>query len=76
MEHRADIEQLVQSTKATPREIHDIIDLIIVKIRNENGKIHIALYTWSLQLYVLDFEHCIKNALRSMWQNVKSWGKI
>jgi len=43
MEHRADIEQLVQLTpEAIPREIHDLI-IEIVKIRNEN-KIHIARY--------------------------------
>jgi len=44
MEHRSDIEQLVQSIpEAIPREIHDLI-IEIVKIRNENVVKFIARY--------------------------------
>jgi len=75
MEHRSDIEQLVQSTpEAIPREIHDLI-IEIVKIRNEN-MVKFTSHDTSIYMkpstvrFMLDLEHCIKNALRSIWQNV------
>jgi len=75
MEHRADIEQLVQSTpEAISREIHDLI-IEIVKIRNEN-MVKFTSHDTSIYMkpstvrFMLDLEHCVKNALRSIWQNV------
>jgi len=75
MEHRADIKQLVQSTpEAIPREIHDLI-IEIVKIRNENV-VKFTSHDTSIYMkssivrFMLNLEHCIKNALRSIWQNV------
>jgi len=75
MEHREDIEQLVQSTpEAIPWEIYDLI-IEIVKIRNENvvkfTSYDTSTYTKpSTMCFMLDLEHCVKNALRSIWQNV------
>jgi len=75
MEHRSDIEQLVQSTlEAIPREIHDLI-IEIVKIQNQNLIKFISHDTFtymkpSTVRFMLDLEHCDKNALRSIWQNV------
>jgi len=75
MEHRSDIEQLVQSTpEAIPREIHDLI-IEIVKIRNENF-VKFTSHDTSIYMkpstvrFMLDLEHCVKNALRTIWQNV------
>jgi len=67
MEHRADIEQLVQSTpEAISREIHNFI-IEIVKIRNEN-LVKFTSHDTSIYMkpstvrFMLDLEHCVKNA--------------
>jgi len=67
----SDIEQLVQSTpESISREIHDLI-IEIVKIRNENvvkfTSHDTSIYIKPLTVhFMLDLEHCIKNALCSM----------
>jgi len=75
MEYRSDIEQLVQSTpEAIPREIHDLI-IKIVNIRNENV-VKLTSHNTSIYMkpstlrFMLDLEHCVENALRSIRQNV------
>jgi len=80
MEHRSDIEQLVQSTpEAIPREIHDLI-IEIVKIRNENV-IKFTSHDTSIYMkpstvcFMLDLEHCVKNALCSIYY-VYSWCRL
>jgi len=74
MEHCADIEQLVQSTsEAISPEIHDLI-IEIVKIRNKNV-VKFTSHDTSIYVqpstirFMLDLEYCVKNALRSIWQN-------
>jgi len=64
----------VQSTsEAIPRESHDLI-IEIVKIQNENVvkfTSHTSIYMKpSIVRFMLDLEHCVKNALCSIWQNV------
>jgi len=75
MEQRTDIEQLVQSIpEVIPREIHDLI-IKIVKTRNKNV-VKFTLHDTSIYMkpstvrFMLDLEHCVKNALCSIWQNV------
>jgi len=65
----------MQSTsEAIPREIHDLI-IEIVKIRNENV-VKFTSHDTSVYMkpstvhFMLDLEHCVKNVLRSIWQNV------
>jgi len=62
----------VQSTpEAIPRESHDLI-VEIVKIRNENV-VKFTSHDTSMYMklstvrFMLDLEHCVKNALRSIW---------
>jgi len=75
MKHRSDIEQLMQSTpEAVQREIHDLI-IEIVKIQNENlvkfTSHDTPIYMKpSIVRFMLDLEYCVKNTLRSIWQNV------
>jgi len=71
MERCSDIEQLVQSTpEAMPREIHDLI-IEIVKMQNENvikftsHKTSIYMKSSTVR-FILDLEHCVKNALCSI----------
>jgi len=63
----SDIEQLVESPEAIPREIHDLI-IEIVKIRNEN-LVKFTSHDTSIYMkpstvrFILDFEYCVKNAV-------------
>jgi len=69
------IKQLVQSTpEAILREIHNLI-IEIVKIRNKNVVKLISedtsIYMNPLTVrFMLDLEHCVANAFRSIRQNV------
>jgi len=65
----------VQSTPETiPRKIHDLI-IEIVKIRNKNV-VKFTSHDTSIYMkpsivrFMLDFEHCVENALCSIRQNV------
>jgi len=75
MEHRVDIEQLVQSTsEAIHPKIRDLI-IEIVKIRKENV-VKFTSHDTSIYMkpstvrFMLDLEYCVKNAFCSIWQNV------
>jgi len=65
----------VQSTpEAIPQEIHNLITEI-AKIRNENV-VKFTSHDTSIYVkpstvrFMLDLEHRVKNALRSIWQNL------
>jgi len=81
MKYHLDIEQLVQ-LEGILREIHNLI-IEIVKIRNENvikfTSRDTSIYMkFSTVRFMLDLEHCVENALRSirmylkLMQNFKS----
>jgi len=70
MEYRSDIEQLVESISETIPQFFDLI-IEIGKIRNENvvkfTSHDTSIYMkFSTVRFMLDLEHCVKNALRSV----------